>query len=78
MSRKLTSEEIKTLTANGCTADSWDNVTVAEKFNPNRVRHVYFLGKNTIGSNEGSVNVNGVDYPCGLYQAAIINCEIGD
>ncbi len=78
MARKLNNEEITLLTANGCTADNWGNIEVGEGFNPNRVRHVYFLGKNRIGSNDGTIMVNGVEYPCGLYQASIVDCEIGD
>lgn len=48
--RALTGEEIAQLHANGCVAEYWQNVTVAENFAPQQVRRVSFSGIVRLGS----------------------------
>ena len=35
--RQLTSKEIESLQASGCSADDWKNISVADGFNPDSV-----------------------------------------
>ncbi len=75
--RKLTADEIKTLTKNNCFAENWKSIQVAEKFDPQRVHSVHFYGEIEIGENSGMVKVDGIDRPCGIYHATIKDCHIG-
>lgn len=77
--RPLNEEEVRHLEASGCTAQNWSNVRVHEGFDPRRVRNVHFSGSVTIGSLDGSVGVGGgMSLPAGLYDATLVDCEIGD
>ena len=77
--RALTSDEIKILEQQGCTADQWSNVNVSEKFQPHHIRQVQFSGKVTLGSFDKSLTLpNGVVKDSGIYNAAIHNCSIGN
>ncbi len=48
--RVLSSEERVLLEQRGCSALSWDEVTVAEDFRPEQLRNVRFEGRTSIGS----------------------------
>jgi hypothetical protein len=77
--RSLSSEEIEQLTQQGCTADDWSGVQVAEPFLAERVRGVEFVGKVVFGSLGGTIQRGmGAAKPCGLYNARIQDCVIGD
>lgn len=77
--RPLRDEEIRQLKSQGCTADNWQAVRVAEPFLPERVCHVDFVGSVSIGSLAGQVTrPSSPAKPCGIYRARIQNCEIGD
>ncbi len=77
--RPLAAAEIQTLTAQGCTAADWSRVQVADGFDPAAVRNAQFLGDVRIGANGGTVAGDGaIQKPCGIYQALVSNCTIGD
>ena len=75
----LTEEQIKTLLTLGCTADDWGCVLVADGFVPSCIRDTHFLGQVKIGNLTGKVkNAHGFEKPCGIYNATIADCAIGD
>ncbi|MBA7639145.1 hypothetical protein ES703_46803 [subsurface metagenome] len=76
--RKLSQNEINTLQKNGCTAENWEFIQVAPGFDAGRVTFTKFYGKITIGSNSGSVNIDGLKQRCGIYRAAIASSQIGN
>ncbi|MHC4221611.1 MAG: DUF4954 family protein [Planctomycetota bacterium] len=77
--RDLTQETIKTLESNGCSCTDWSLVKVADGFDAASVRNAYFQGDVRIGDLSGTIkDINGIEKPCGIYNAAIINCTIGD
>ena len=43
--RPLTTEEIEQLQQNGCWAEDWTSVNVAEDFNPEHMRQVMLYGE---------------------------------
>jgi hypothetical protein len=75
----LTEGQIAALKGAGCSAEDWGQVLVAEGFNTACVRDVAFFGRVILGSLAGTVtDAHGIDKPCGLYEATIIDCTIGD
>ena len=76
--KALTDEQISTLTAQGCTAEDWILVRVAEGFNPSRVKNTHFTGTVSIGCLDKKVTLfGGVERDTGIYNATIHNCSIG-
>jgi len=76
--RTPTQEQVKQLSSQGCTADDWSLVKIDKDFDLSRLRHCNFLGNVTVFNLSGRVSdVHGVEKPCGLYNATIINCSIG-
>lgn len=55
--RKLTTAEAELLKKNGCSSEAWDNVNVAEKFDPNLLSNTHFSGKVYLGNNVRLSNV---------------------
>jgi hypothetical protein len=77
--RPLQNDEIAVLAANGCTAQSWDAVTVREGFDPRRVRSCAFQGRVEIGSLRGTVkSPEGLPRECGLFNALLADVRIGN
>jgi hypothetical protein len=77
--RSPTPEEIRLLQAQGCRAEEWGELRVAEPFDPRRLRGVSFSGPVEIGRLQGSVSLpGGVQAPCGLYDSRIHDCRLGD
>lgn len=77
--RELTIPEIETLQKQGCTATDWKQILVGEIFIPERVFQVQFSGSVQIGNNSGIVEFSGgIVRNCGIYNASIHNCTIGD
>ena len=77
--RPLRDEEIQTMQEQGCSADDWSLVQVADDFQPQRVRQSQFSGDVRIGSLAGSVDVGGgLQKPCGIERAYLSGCAIGD
>src|SRR3954471_10081395 len=77
--RTLRGEEIRQLEAQGCTADKWADVQVAEPFLADRIRHVEFAGKVSIGSLAGEIHVDKSPAKrCGIYSSTVRDCVTGD
>lgn len=78
--RNLTPDEISTLEANGCWAESWDNVNVAEDgFMPKFIHRVRFYGGIRLGTFERDVEVTkGFFRHSGINDATLRNVAIGN
>lgn len=77
--KNLTAEQIKQLQQQGCCAHQWNQVKVADGFDPAKVSNSCFIGEVSIGSQKGSVkSADGIEKPCEIYNAMIINSTIGD
>ena len=76
--RALTQDEIKTLESQGCSAQDWNLLRVADGFDPARVKSTRFSGSVTVGRLEKKVSLfGGVERNTGIYNATIHNCRIG-
>ena len=79
MFRQLTAQEIAQLEAQGCTAQNWEEVEVAEAFDPQYVRHTNFSGHNKIGAFGKEIELpGGLKIHSGIYNATLHNCEVGN
>lgn len=77
--RALTSEEIKRLEAQACTATDWNEVQVAEGFTPEYIHHTRFSGKVRLGVFEGEFHLaGGVRKHAGLSYVTLHNVTVGD
>ena len=77
--RALTSEEIKRLEAQACTATDWNEVQVAEDFTPEYIHHTRFSGKVRLGVFEGEFRLaGGVRKHAGLSYVTLHNVTVGD
>lgn len=77
--RNLNNDEIALLKQNGCLAENWDHILVSEGFQPDRVRNVYFSGRNTLGTFDSSIELEeGQSVRCGVYNSTLHNTVIGD
>lgn len=77
--RPLTTEEIEQLQQNGCWAEDWTSVNVAEDFNPEHMRQVMLYGEVCIGSFDKSIEVSpGFHKHSGIRNATLHNVIIGD
>lgn len=76
--RPLTQQEIDKLIQNGCTASDWQQIFVTDPFNPDRLVKTHFSGRISLGLLSGVVRMtSGVEIACGVYHAALHNCELG-
>jgi len=76
--RKLTKEEIVSLTHNGCSCDDWSGIQVAGGFDPSRYINVTFSGNIKLGRLNGThTDESGVMIRSGITNAHIHNCDIG-
>ncbi len=77
--RKLSTAEKKILEHNANSSDNWNNVLVANSFNPHLVKNCAFYGLVRIGKLEPYfMEFNNLRMPVGLYNSTIISCDIGD
>lgn len=77
--RKLTTDEIDALIAAGNTSDNWENVLVADGFDPHKVRNCHFVGLVRLGRlDDLCLEHDGFVIPVGLSDSTIISCDIGD
>ncbi|OJV42916.1 MAG: DUF4954 domain-containing protein [Bacteroidales bacterium 36-12] len=77
--RSLTEKEISSLTAYGCTAENWKNVTVTENFEPDYISNVHFSGNIKLGSFEKVIALaGGLKRHTGLNNCCLHNCTVGD
>ena len=79
MYRQLTSAEIAQLEAQGCSAENWAEVEVAQDFDPRYVRNTRFSGHNRLGVFRREIEMpGGLKVHSGIYNATLHNCEVGD
>jgi len=77
--RNLKNDELAILKENGCLAENWDHVLVHEGFQPDRVRNVYFSGRNTLGVFDGTIDLEeGESVRCGIYNSTLHDTVIED
>ncbi len=77
--RPVRDEEVRQLTAQGCTATDWQAVRVAEPFLSERVYDTDFAGNVSLGSLAGEVQRPGPPAkPCGVYRVRLQDCIVGD
>ena len=77
-SGSLSEQQITQLERQGCSSDDWRSITIASGCDLSRIHNVHFSGTVGIGDTSGTRTVDGVDLPCGLFQATIANCTIGN
>lgn len=77
--RSLTSEEIRVLESQGCSATDWSDLEVAEAFDAQFVKNTRFSGHNRLGAFHREIAMpGGLKVHSGIYNATLHNCEIGD
>jgi hypothetical protein len=77
--RQLSAMEIETLVRNDNTSDDWNNILVADAFNPQLVKHCHFFGMVRIGKLEPYyLEFHNLRQPVGLYNSTISSCDFGD
>ncbi len=77
--RKLSQQEIAQLESQGCSAENWAEVEVAEAFEPQYVRNTRFSGHNRIGVFRRQIEMpGGLKVHSGIYNATLHNVEVGD
>lgn len=79
MNRLLTTNEIQALKSQGCTAEDWTAINVAEEFSPEYINRVDFYGEVNLGEFNKNVEVSrGFIKHSGIRNATLRNCTIGD
>lgn len=77
--RKLNASEINRLTAQGCTADDWTRVEVAEGFSPEPITHTRFSGDVALGVFDKEIVLpGGLTRRAGLHHVTLHNCTVGN
>ncbi len=77
--RSLTVDEIGTLERQGCTAEDWVNIRVAEDFSPEFIHNTAFCGEVTMGVFDKQIEVaEGFFRHSGIRNATLCDVEIGD
>ena len=77
--RQLTAQEIERLKSQGCSAEDWDRVLVAEGFNPKYVRFSRFSGDIRLGVFDAGFDMaGGVHKHSGLYNTTLHNVHVGN
>jgi hypothetical protein len=61
----------------GCSAQDWEFVTFSPQCDLSRFRNVSFRGHVDVGDNTGVVVADGMELPCGIYNASIADAAIG-
>ena len=79
MYRKLTEQEIAQLESQGCSAENWAEIEVAEAFDARYVKNTRFSGHNRLGSFCREIEMpGGMKVHSGIYNATLHNVEVGD
>lgn len=77
--RSLALSEIEMLERNGCIADDWGSVNVAEDFNPAYIRNVAFYGEVNLGVFYEMIEVEeGFRRHSGIRNATLCDVTVGD
>lgn len=74
----LSEQNIQQLERQGCRAVNWQLISMTPGTDLSRIRDIHFVGTVSFGDTSGTHTVDGVELPCGLYQATIADCIIGD
>lgn len=79
MYKTLSPSDINTLTVQGCTAESWELVKVAEHCDLHSIQRCHFYGTVQIGLIETTIHtINQAPWPEGIYDSTLCNCTIGN
>ncbi len=77
--RLLKPEETEIMKRQGCTADDWKNLEVAQNFSPEYIVQTHFSGKNKLGEfNREITFFGGIKKHTGLSHVTLYNCELGN
>lgn len=77
--RNLTDEEVSCLINNGCSAENWSDVLVANGFSPETIVRVNFYGVVRLGLFSEKVPLpGGLAVPSGIYDTTLFNVTVGD
>ncbi len=77
--RQLNDSEIAALKSQGCTAEEWQNITVADDFCTDHIQQTNFYGKVTLGSFNKTIEISqGFTKHSGIRRTTLRNCIIGD
>jgi len=77
--RRLQAKEIEILVRNGNTAGTWDDIRVADPFDPRQILHNSFYGLVRIGSVDNSIlEHHDLRLPVGITNSTIVSCDIGN
>ncbi len=76
--RSLTPSDIRQLIQQGCSASDWSGIAVHPRTDLLRLQRVRFSGRVTVGATDGEISLDGIPLPCGIYDAAVADCQIGD
>ncbi len=76
--RPLSSDEIHILEQNHCQAEDWARVEVDPNFDATRIRSTSFSGTVQLGSNTGTLTINGINIHSGIHNSHIKDCRIGE
>lgn len=77
--RKLNNDERASLSAQGCTAEDWDMIQVADDFRPVHIHNVQFYGRVSLGVFEKEIEVSeGFLKHAGIRNATLRNTSVGD
>lgn len=75
----LSIKDIEQLTAQGCTAKNWDEITVSNELQLRYIRNVTFSGKCRIGKFEKSFSMaGGIEKHSGIFHATLHNVTVGN
>lgn len=79
MARSLTVDEIALLEQNGCWAEDWGNISVAEDFDAQYVKRTAFYGEVQLGVFDKSIEIGeGFHRHAGVYGATLRDVTVGD
>lgn len=76
--RKLTEDEIQTLTAQGCSAEDWNLITVSPSFSPASIKESSFRGRTILGSQEPSNDPNESHSTPFIIHSFLCGCVVDD
>ena len=77
--RKLTESEVQQLKEQGCIAECWTDIEVAQDFTPEYVFYTRFYGKVRLGVFEGEFELaGGMKKHAGLYHTTLHNVTVSD
>lgn len=77
--RTLTLEEVATLERQGCTAEDWSAIYVAEDFCPETITDTHFLGEVRLGTFDRRMELEeGLSLPSGIRHATLRDVSVGD